>query len=245
MSILILLAMEVIIFKKGATVRGERLLKIESLTLVRYFYTIIDMKVLILGDALLRQKALPVEDINDEIRFLIAQMFETMHEQNGIGLAGPQVGKGLRLFIVELDDEVQRVFINPQIIATSAQTSMYEEGCLSIPGIYEEIERPIAVTVQAFSEDGKAFSLEAEDLLARAIQHEYDHLEGILYIDRGEATFKQKTIETFKKRDERRRQKVAEKKAKAAKIAVKIAKKGVNSATDGGAMEFSAKVEEV
>lgn len=194
------------------------------MAIILYYY---GMKVLILGDELLRQKALPVEDINDEIRTLIANMFETMHKENGIGLAGPQVGKSLRLFIIELDDEVRYVFINPQIIGTSVETSMYEEGCLSIPGIYEEIERPVGVTIQALDEGSKTFTLEADGLLARAIQHEYDHLEGILYIDRGAIDFKQKTVETFIRRAERRRQKEAEKVAKSIKIAAKKIKKDV------------------
>ncbi len=183
------------------------------------------MKVFKLGDDILRQKAVEVEKIDDEIRELIEHMFETMYAENGIGLAGPQVGKNIRIFVIELDDEVRHVFINPQIIATSQETSMYQEGCLSIPGVYEDIERPVRITVQALDENGKAFTVEADGLLARAIQHEYDHLEGILFIDRGDPEFKEKTIESFAKKQERRLKKEAEKKAKQAKLAKKIAAK--------------------
>ena len=86
------------------------------------------------------------------------------------------------MFVLIADDDVRRVFINPQIISTSTEVSEYEEGCLSIPKVYEKITRPVKVTVQALNENGKPFTLEADGLLARIIQHEYDHLEGILYI---------------------------------------------------------------
>ncbi len=184
-----------------------------------------EMKVFKLGEDILRQKAVEVETIDDEIKNLIEEMFETMYDENGIGLAGPQVGKNLRLFVIELDDEIRRVFINPQIISTSQETSMYDEGCLSIPGVYQEIERPVRITVQALNENGKAFTIEADDLLARAIQHEYDHLEGMLFIDRASPEFRQKTIEDFARKQERRLKKEAEKKAKQAKLANKLASK--------------------
>ncbi len=183
------------------------------------------MKVVKLGEDVLRKKAEPIENIDDSLRSLINEMFITMHEHDGIGLAGPQIGVSIRLFVIELDDEQRHVFINPQIISTSQETGMYTEGCLSIPGVYEEIERPLGITVQAQNENGKFFSLTADGLLARAIQHEYDHLEGILFIDRGDPDFKQKTIESFAKKQERRLKKEAEKKAKQAKLAKKLASK--------------------
>lgn len=178
-----------------------------------------------LGEDILRQKAEPVPEVNDEIRKLVADMFETMEEYDGVGLAGPQVGKKLRLFVAIADDEIKRVFINPQIIKTSQETSDYDEGCLSIPQVYETINRPKEVTVQALNENGRPFTLEADGLLARIIQHEYDHLEGILYIDRGDKEFARKTEEQFKKRAERATQKAKEKEAKAKRIAAKIAAK--------------------
>ena len=178
-----------------------------------------------LGEDILRQTAEPVKEINDEIKQLVNDMFETMIEAQGVGLAGPQVGKSLRLFVAMADDDVKRTFINPQIIKTSETVCDYEEGCLSIPQVYETISRPEKVTVQAFNENGKPFMLEADGLLARIIQHEYDHLNGILYIDRGDKEFAEKTTEQFKKRAERAAQKRAAKEAKARKIAAKLAAK--------------------
>ena len=183
-----------------------------------------------LGEEILRQKAEPVAEINDEIRKLADDMLETMIEADGVGLAGPQVGKALRIFVVMADDDVKRVFINPQISKTSEELCDYEEGCLRIPQVYESIHRPARVTVQAFNEKGKPFTLEAEGLLARVIQHEYDHLEGVLYIDRGDKDFAEKTEAQFKKRAERAAQKAKEKEAKARKIAAKLAAKEAKKA---------------
>jgi len=178
-----------------------------------------------LGEDILRQKAEPVAEVNDEIRQLAEDMFETMIEAEGVGLACPQVGKNLRMFVLIADDDVRRVFINPVIIKTSEETSEYDEGCLSIPQVYETITRPVAVTVQALNEKGRPFTLEADGFLARIIQHEYDHLDGILYIDRGDKDFAEKTEAQFKKRAERAAEKAKEKAAKQAKIAAKIAAK--------------------
>jgi len=178
-----------------------------------------------LGEPILREKALPVAEVNDEIRKLCEDMFETMIEAEGVGLAGPQVGKNLRLFVLIADDDVRRVFINPTIIKTSEEVEEYDEGCLSIPQVYETIVRPSKVTVQALNEKGKPFTLEADGFLARIIQHEYDHLDGILYIDRGDKEFAAKTEAQFKKRAERAAEKAKEKAAKQARIAAKIAAK--------------------
>lgn len=178
-----------------------------------------------LGEPILREKAQPVAEVNDEIRKLCEDMFETMIEAEGVGLAGPQVGKNLRLFVLIADDDVRRVFINPTIIKTSEEVEEYDEGCLSIPQVYETIVRPSKVTVQALNEKGKPFTLEADGFLARIIQHEYDHLDGILYIDRGDKEFAAKTEAQFKKRAERAAEKAKEKAAKQARIAAKIAAK--------------------
>lgn len=178
-----------------------------------------------LGEDILRQKAEPIEQVTDEIRTLAEDMLETMEASDGVGLAGPQVGKKLRIFVAMADDNIKRVFINPQIIKTSQETCDYDEGCLSIPQVYESINRPKEVTVQALNEKGRPFTLEADGLLARIIQHEYDHLEGILYIDRGDKDFAKKTEEQFKKRAERAAQKAKEKELKAKKIAAKMAAK--------------------
>ncbi len=185
------------------------------------------LKICKLGEEVLRKKSVPIkdEDINDELRALAEEMFETMENANGVGLACPQIGKNIRMFVAEADDDVKRVFINPQIIATSDDSVPYEEGCLSVPQVYENIMRPSKVTVQAQDQNGKKFTLEAEGLLARIIQHENDHLEGVIFIDRGDADFAKKTAEQFAKRAERAAQKAAEKEAKAKKIAAKIAAK--------------------
>lgn len=183
-----------------------------------------------LGEEILRKKAEPVAEVTDEIRKLADDMLETMIEANGVGLAGPQVGKNLRIFVAMADDDVKRVFINPHIIKTSEEVEEYEEGCLSIPQVYESITRPSRVTVQALNEKGRPFTLDADGLLARIIQHEYDHLDGILYIDRGDKDFAEKTEAQFKKRAERAAQKAKEKEAKARKIAAKIAAKEAKKA---------------
>lgn len=179
------------------------------------------LEIIKLDNELLRQVSEPVKEVNDEIRTLISEMFETMDAAEGVGLAAPQVGKLLRLFVLQADDGIRRAFINPQIIATSAETCEYEEGCLSIPKAYEKIIRPAKVTVQALNENGKPFTLEADGFLARIIQHEYDHLDGFLYIDRGDEETKQRIIETFNRRQARKAEKERLKAKKAAKIAAK------------------------
>jgi peptide deformylase len=142
------------------------------------------MEIITLGNDVLRQKALPIQDIDGQVKALAQEMIETMHRGRGIGLAGPQVGLLQRIFVVQVDGESPRVFINPTIIGTSPEIVQYEEGCLSIPGLYADVTRPEKVTIQAWNERGRPFTLDAEGLLARVIQHEYDHLEGVLFIDR-------------------------------------------------------------
>lgn len=186
------------------------------------------MRICKLGEEVLRQKCESVkpEEINDEMRALFNEMFETMISANGVGLAAPQVGIAKRFFVVISDDDVRRVFINPEITKTSAEVGEYEEGCLSIPGVYETIVRPKKVSISALNEFGKRFVIEdADGLLARVIQHENDHLDGVLYIDRGDPSFKDDTIEKFKKREERKALKDAKKEKKHASIAAKKAAK--------------------
>jgi peptide deformylase len=178
-----------------------------------------------LGEEVLRKTAEPVKEVNDEIRKLAQDMFETMIEAEGVGRAAPQIGKSLRMFVLIADDDVRRVFINPQIIKTSEETGPYDEGCLSVPQVYETIERPLRVTVQALNENGRPFTLEADGLLTRIIQHENDHLNGVLFIDRGDKEFAEKTTAQFKKRAERAEQRRLEKEAKERKIAAKLAAK--------------------
>lgn len=186
------------------------------------------MRITKLGEEILRQKCEPVkpEEINDEMRALFEEMFETMVSANGIGLAAPQVGIAKRFFVIDVGDDVKRVFINPEIIKTSAETSIYEEGCLSLPGFSEEIVRPVKVSVSALDENGKPFVIEdADGLLGRCIQHENDHLDGILYIDHGDEAYKQEVIETMQRRAERAAKKAAAKEAKQRSIEAKKAAK--------------------
>lgn len=181
-----------------------------------------------LGEDVLRQVAVPVEpeEINDEFRVLINEMFETMIEANGVGLAAPQVGIGKRFFVIIADDDVRRVFVNPQIISTSDDLVDYEEGCLSLPKIYENIKRPSQVTVQALNENGKPFTIEADGLLARIIQHENDHLNGIVFIDKGDPEFAKQAEQTMAKRAARYLEKQKAKEAKAKKIEAKLLARG-------------------
>ncbi|MDR2662467.1 MAG: peptide deformylase, partial [Treponema sp.] len=136
------------------------------------------------NDRVLRQKAKPVKDINDDLRKTAREMIQAMHGDKGVGLAGPQVGFLRRIFVTHAEGDDPRVFINPSIIWTSQEQVNAEEGCLSVPGIWADVERPERIKVQAWNEKGRAFTLEASGMLARVIQHEYDHLEGILFIDR-------------------------------------------------------------
>ncbi|WP_191015127.1 peptide deformylase [Treponema zioleckii] len=181
------------------------------------------MKIYKLGEEVLRKKCEPVKEVTDELRAIFDEMFETMIAADGVGLAAPQVGISQRFFVLISDDEVRRVFVNPQIIATSPELEDYEEGCLSLPGFNEKIRRPASVTVQALNEFGKPFTLKADGLLARIIQHENDHLDGIIYIDRGDPNFASDVTAKMAKRLERAAKKEAEKAKKMAKIAAKIA----------------------
>lgn len=137
-----------------------------------------------IGEPVLRKKSKVVKEINDRIIELLDDMADTMYEADGVGLAAPQVGILKRIFVIDVyDGEGARVFINPEIIKTSgSQTD--EEGCLSVPGQSKEVERPYFVTVKATNEKGEEFVLEAEELLARAVLHENDHLDGVLFIDK-------------------------------------------------------------
>jgi len=136
-------------------------------------------------DERLRTKASKVIDINDDIRTLINDMFDTMYEENGVGLAATQVNIHQRIVVIDVsehkDDPI--VLINPEIINTSSETFVNEEGCLSVPGCYAKVDRHEAVTVKAQNKHGEEFTLDATELLAICIQHELDHLEGVLFVD--------------------------------------------------------------
>ena len=142
------------------------------------------MQILTLGNECLRQKALPVKNIGPEYIKIANDLLKALYDGEGIGLAGPQVGLLERIFVIHVADHEPIVFINPSIIETSQETWKYEEGCLSIPGIYTDVVRPKKIKVQAWNEKGRPFTVEAEGIVARVILHEYDHLEGVLFIDR-------------------------------------------------------------
>jgi peptide deformylase len=144
--------------------------------------------IVIYGDPVLREKAQMVDAVNRGIKDLVSDMIDTLREAQGLGLAAPQVGESKRIFIIDLStldiNAGLKIFINPEIIETGEQPTEYEEGCLSFPGLYQKITRPARVKVRAIDLDGNRFELETDGMLARAILHEYDHLEGILFIDR-------------------------------------------------------------
>jgi peptide deformylase len=143
--------------------------------------------IIVLPDKRLRLVSKPVVKITEDIRTLVADMFETMYKAPGIGLAAIQVGVPQRLVTMDLskrETEAQpKVFINPEILWSSEETSPYEEGCLSIPDIHEDVERPARVRIKYLDLDGKPHEEEADGLFATCIQHEVDHLNGVLFID--------------------------------------------------------------
>lgn len=145
-------------------------------------------KVRVMGDDVLRKKCKEVKQINERTRVLIDDMFDTMYEENGVGLAAPQVGVLKRIVVIDVGDE-PLVFVNPVIIETSGE-QIGDEGCLSLPGKSGVVTRPNYVKVRAFDEEMNEFELEGTELLARAICHECDHLDGILYVDKVEGDLK-------------------------------------------------------
>ena len=133
------------------------------------------------GSPVLRQETKPVATVTEELRRLIDDMFDTMYAAKGIGLAAPQVGRVERVAVLDVDD-VPLVIVNPEIVARDGAAKA-EEGCLSIPEVYGDVERATRVSVRALDRDGRPFSLDATELLARCLQHEIDHLHGRLFVD--------------------------------------------------------------
>ena len=142
------------------------------------------LDVLSFPDERLRTVAKPVEEVNDEIKQLVSDMFETMKDENGIGLAATQVNRHVQVVVMDVseDQNEPRVFIIPESIRKDGST-ISEEGCLSVPGNYAKVERAESITVKALDQNGESFELDAEGLLAICIQHELDHLKGKLFID--------------------------------------------------------------
>jgi len=161
------------------------------------------LRIAIYGEPVLREKAKPISEVTDELRDLAERMITTMYENEtrGIGLAAPQVGVSLRLVAIDtssdgppapnaspgellLEPRMPLILINPEITASSAETSVYNEGCLSIPEVSGDVVRPVAVRLKTRLLDGEAVDIECGGLLARCLQHETDHLDGIMFVDR-------------------------------------------------------------
>lgn len=151
-----------------------------------FFSTIMAiLTVLRFPDEKLRTKAVPVTEVNDEIRTIVSDMFETMYAEKGVGLAATQVNIHQRIVVIDVSEDKSEAFtlINPEIIAKSDETVINEEGCLSVPGSYAKVDRHTKVTVKALDVNGNEFTLDGEELLSVCIQHELDHLAGILFVD--------------------------------------------------------------
>lgn len=145
------------------------------------------LPILTYPDPRLRTIAEPVAVVDDNIRTLVADMFETMYDARGIGLAATQVDRHVQVIVMDLaqekEDPKPQVFINPKVTPLTETLVPYSEGCLSIPDVYDDVERPAKVRIDALDADGNAFSVETDGLLAVCIQHEMDHLKGIVFVD--------------------------------------------------------------
>ena len=146
-------------------------------------FTMAVRQIRIAPDPVLRQRAKKIASIDDSIQRLIDDMIETIHAASGVGLAAPQVGVPFRVAVIHLPGEEAITLINPEIVRREGERVL-EEGCLSVPGYQGEIKRAVWVKVKAQDREGKHFRIKAEELLAQALEHEIDHLDGILYIDR-------------------------------------------------------------
>lgn len=162
----------------------------------------------ILPDSQLRLVSEPISGITDSVRMLVDDMLATMYDAPGIGLAAIQVGVPLRLVTIDIsrDEEARapQIFLNPEIVWSSKEMSTYEEGCLSIPDYYEEVERPAKVTVRYQDLSGEAREVDAEGLLATCLQHEIDHLNGVLFIDHISKLKRDRVVKKFVKQAKER-----------------------------------------
>ncbi|MEO2068090.1 MAG: peptide deformylase [Desulfurobacteriaceae bacterium] len=167
-------------------------------------------------DEVLKKKAEAVVEFNEEIRNLVNDMFETMYKRGGVGLAANQVGVLKRVVVIDLNSGKENqgkekiVLINPEIVALEGE-EVKEEGCLSLPGLYKKVKRAVFAKVKAQNLDGEEFTIEGEGLLARALQHEIDHLNGIVFIDRLSPLQRRLALEKFKKLKRQYERKMREK----------------------------------
>lgn len=149
------------------------------------------MEVRLIGDPVLRQKTKEIVNFDEEFKSLIERMYAEMYRSDGVGLAAPQVGMPYKFFVMD-DGETKRTVINPKIKSFSEDPITFEEGCLSIPEIFAEIERPKTITVEYYNENGEKIEEELTDYTARIFQHENDHLNGILFTDKLSVVAKQR-----------------------------------------------------
>ena len=165
-------------------------------------------EILVVPDPRLKQVSKPVDKVDDELRALMDDMLETMYAAPGIGLAAVQVGVAKRVIVMDLarpeEEKQPRYFVNPEILWASEETAPYEEGCLSVPEIYDAVERPARCRLKYLGYDGQPVEEEAEGLYAVCIQHEFDHLEGVLFIDHLSRLKRERAVAKVKKlkRDE-------------------------------------------
>lgn len=167
--------------------------------------------IVLMGDPVLRQEADDVTVFDAALRALVRDMYETMYHADGIGLAAPQIGVPKRVLVVDLrrpdgegDEPPKIALVNPTIVWSSDETYKASEGCLSIPGLEEVVERPFAIRVEARDVHGTAVVVEAEDLFGRALQHEIDHLDGVLFLDRVSALKRKMLLKKWKKLESER-----------------------------------------
>jgi len=160
-------------------------------------------EIVLMGDPVLREEAAEVSDFDRELRALVRDMYESMYHAEGVGLAAPQIGVPKRVIVIDLrkDDELgaRVALINPCVVWHSDETEKSAEGCLSIPGLEEIVERPSDVHVEGVDPDGLPIRVEATELLARALQHEIDHLDGILFVDRVSGLKRRMLMKKWKK----------------------------------------------
>lgn len=159
--------------------------------------------IIILPDPILREMSKPIERVDAAVKKLAKDMLDTMYHAPGIGLAAIQVGVPLRMLVIDLakkeEPENPQVFINPEIVWSSDERNVYEEGCLSIPDYYAEVERPKCVRITYLNDEGEKGEVEADDLLATCLQHEIDHLNGVLFIDHISKLKRDMVVRKYKK----------------------------------------------
>ena len=160
-------------------------------------------EILVVPDPILKQVSTPVDVVDDELRAMMDDMLETMYAAPGIGLAAVQIGVPKRVIVMDLsregEDKQPRYFVNPEILWASEETAPYEEGCLSVPEIYDEVERPSKVKLRYLNYHGEQIEEEAEGLYAVCIQHEMDHLNGVLFIDHLSRLKREQAVKKVKK----------------------------------------------